>query len=119
MSDFYKDMADLVGELVLEFLRPATLTRQSAAEQSAYNPRTGETTVIPATVVTLPCMAVAKARTTRLENGVLHHDTVMTLTVEPTVGDTIAQGDKVYKVASVETTAPVGTALIYRAVVVI
>ncbi|KQN09967.1 hypothetical protein ASE85_03285 [Sphingobium sp. Leaf26] len=117
MSSFYDRMGALSGKLMNRFGAPATLTRKTAAEQSAYDPRTGKTTVIPSSVVTLPCLAVAKPRTTRLDNGILHHDTVMTLTVEPTVGDEISQGERTYKVEAVEAVAPTGVALIYRAVV--
>ncbi|MBT2244573.1 hypothetical protein JQK15_13595 [Sphingobium sp. BHU LFT2] len=113
-TDFYAEMADLIEELADEFLRPATLIRKTAA-QTAYVPGTRK--LAPASTVRLDCKAVAKPRATRLADGVLHHDTVLTLTVEPQIGDEIEQGVKTYKVTALETVAPTGVALVYRAVV--
>lgn len=114
-TDFYAEMADLIEELADEFLRPAVLTRKTAA-QTAYVPGQPRK-LAPASTVRLDCRAVAKPRATRLADGVLHHDTVLTLTVEPQIGDEVEQGTKTYKVTALETVAPVGVALVYRAVV--
>lgn len=115
MSDFYADMVGLMEELADEFLRPAVLIRKTAA-QTSYVPGQPRK-LAPASIVRLECKAVAKPRATRLADGVLHHDTVLTLTVEPQIGDEVEQGTKTYKVTALETVAPTGVALVYRAVV--
>lgn len=113
MSDIYDRLkAALDTKLVPALFAPATIRR---SVPGSYNPVTMRNTV--GSTQSIPCEAVARVRNTRLDNGVLHTDTVLTLTVEPRIGDTVAQGDLTYTVRSVETVAPIGEAIVFRAVV--
>lgn len=89
----------------------ATLARANGA---TFDPVKGE--VSSATPVVIQCRALLAVITTKASDGALVFTTVATINVEPLVGDTLTIGQNGYRVQSTSSVAPVGQAIIHKAV---
>lgn len=108
---FFDEMADLVDDLMGDddFKSEATLVRVT----KVYDKKTGKTSEQNQL---LACLALLGARRSRNDAGVYLHEIVATLNVEPQINDVLQIGSFKHVVAAVETVAPNGRAIVWKAV---
>lgn len=114
---FYSDITSMITDITTgDMFGDATLTRVNQ-HTGTFSRATGKITPSGATTSVVACRAVKGKDTITENNGVREVTALVTLTAAPETDDLITIGASTYTVLEVITIAPVGTALLYKALV--